>query len=400
MNQVGVLPITIFITGTSVGVSLFSLSESLVIYGKYSWLGWIICTMCALSFVTIFAKLSERFSQGGGPYEYAQQTYGPRYALAIGIIHLLAIFIQLGSITHVLYMHFSKLVLSSSYIWMYVPIIISGILNSYNFTTSAYLITVFNTLKALPIILLIIFGIPYIDLNACMIPISGSSSPAMSICGSISMTLFAFSGIEYGVILNTSQIKDPKKTISRALWFGTILAAIFFIFVQMIVWSVPRAEGSTGAPLAHAALVVFNSLFGIGHIAYAVISVTGILFAYTALNGSLVIASHAIGAMANNGHLPACFKITNSPIAPVWLSIMITATFSFIFFHGLIGYEHMFRTIIEVSDLMLSIVFASTVFAYRKIIPSINIRYILGIISSSVLLLSSSASILNIMFFS
>jgi APA family basic amino acid/polyamine antiporter len=381
---------TVFIAGVLLGSSMFALPSSLFIYGWYSWIGWLICTVCTMFLVVIFSALSEKFPAGGGPYQYTINAYGSNVGLVIGIIHLMGILIQNGAIAYALSLNLQELIGMSS---MYIPIVIAGCVNSFSFGTSASIAVILSVLKIIPILIFTLLGVVYIDPSVCF-TVPTTLTPVSAVFGSVLMIIYAFAGIEFGLIANTKEVHEPATTIPRALWLGTILGALIFILTQAIVWSVTSPDSNTAlADAAYQIIMKISDNTQYGLLAKQILISSGILFTLNALNTSILITGHFLSAMAVNNHLPQALQITQSVRLPIFCASILSMMVTFLLFDGLDGYQSLFRITLEASNLMMAIAFFATALAYGRLV-SRGIMYKCGIASSALLLVVGFYSIL------
>ena len=69
-------PATALVTGTIVGAGIFTLPAKLAQYGPISLVGFAITAVGATMLAMIFARLSRRSPDVGGPYAYSRAGFG------------------------------------------------------------------------------------------------------------------------------------------------------------------------------------------------------------------------------------------------------------------------------------------------------------------------------------
>jgi APA family basic amino acid/polyamine antiporter len=364
------------------GVSLFSLPDSLRAFGAYSWLGWTICTIAMLVLALIFGKLAQAMP-GIGPYGYAYRLFAnKRIALIVGLMHLSAIVVQLGAIVYTLHQH---LIGSCESHWLiplicsYLPIIVSTISNSYNISTTNRIIIAIGVIKYIPLFVFIAYGLTTIDTHACWT--FDSHDGISSTIGSIALIIYAFSGLEFGVVFNPDRVHNPTHTIPHALWIGTLCAALIFTAVQAIVWThVPLQSAMPVPDAAHA-------MFGpIGHHAFSVLA---IIFLYGALNTSVLITADLIQIMAQHDQLPK-----HQPRLSFWIAGGLTCFVTFLLFQGLVGYNTPFyKAVLKLSDFLLACVFFATVLTYQRLPNANGMQMLVGLVAASLLMVVSGVAL-------
>lgn len=396
-HKIGLISSIIFVASVMTGVSLFSITESLRELDMYAWPGWLICTLTMLILALTFGKLAEK-KPGFGPYGYVKESYGSIAAAAVGYMHLAAIVIQLGSIVHVLYEHLLKLCITSnipdgvmlSFACLYCPIILSALVNSGNISTTNRFIQIFNLIKYIPLIVLIGYGFRTINPGICFSIDDALITPAEEfkrISHAVSLIIFAFSGMEFGIVLSANKVHNPEKTIPRALWIGTILAAIIFTTVQAIVWThIPTASTT---PIPDVAKILF------GQFGHYIFSALVVVFLYAALNTSLVITADLMQTMAKNSHLPSILRAPQNamPVLGIWTALLLVCAITFGLFQGLSGYTNAFSYIVEISDFLLSLVFLAAVMTYPRLLHAryTSLQFLLSL-TAALLLVSMSAT--------
>jgi APA family basic amino acid/polyamine antiporter len=146
------------------------------------------------------------------------------------------------------------------------------------------------------------------------IPFNSSGSSDLAAIGtSITLTLFAFLGMEAATI-PAGNIRDPEITIPKATIIGTILTIIIYLLSSVSIMGVLSQQqlASSSAPFAEAAELIWGNtgkyLVGIG----ALVSTFG------ALNGWILMQGHMPLAMAEDGLLPPVFKRKSKKDLPIF----------------------------------------------------------------------------------
>lgn len=399
---------TLVVSGNMVGVSLFVLPESLYMYGWYSWIGWVVCACCIVAIAIMFGDFATHYPNGGGPYEYTRHVYGNTVGRAVCVVQLVSVLIQNGSIAHVMREHFSQILdhltsidpATCAALCLYVPILVLTITNSRNFTTSGYTIIVLNTIKYTPILLLLVLGAEYYNYDKCFAVPHSNAGAIPAICGSVATALYAFCGIEFGVVPDVSEVRNPERIIPKALILGTLFATAVFTAMQALVWSVSNSasiHAHAGIPIPAIASLVF------GESGQLIILCIASLFALTAMNTSLFIVSHLLSSLlSHNNHLDQNTHTLNQhnqtykPTQTIWLSSALVFFVTYFLFSTLQGYSRLFNAIICFSDLLLALVFLVTAFAYRTLPISTPIKTYAAAFSSTLLALISAASLLAV----
>lgn len=172
-------------------------------------------------------------------------------------------------------------------------------------------------MKIVPLIVVTVAGFFYFD-SSHFEPFNATgTSDLVAIGASITLTLFAFLGIESATI-PAGNIKNPEVTIPRATIIGTILTLFIYLISSISIMAIlPQAQLSVStAPFAEAAELMWGKtgmyLVGFG----AMISTFG------ALNGWILIQSQIPMAMSEDDLLPPIFKKRSKRDFPVFSLII------------------------------------------------------------------------------
>lgn len=271
---------------------------------------FLLCALLMLPIVGSFALLSKQFDQTGGPILYATSAFSPFIGFQTGWLLYVGRMTALAANGHAIVLYLSLFIpalaepaVAGPVVCVIIAILaginILGIKNAMN---SILLITL---LKLLPIVLLVLFGMTYIqvpELFAARAPELSSWS------GSFLLLIYAYIGFE-GALIPAGEAKSPKRDLPQALLLTLLFSAILYFLIQAVVTSIltPPIEGKT--PLADAAQIISTDL-GIGGgaglmLIAAAISIFGNLLAL------MIAAPRMTFAMAEQGQMPKWFSVLN-----------------------------------------------------------------------------------------
>ncbi len=138
-----------------------------------------------------------------------------------------------------------------------------------------------------------------------ILPVMGDATAWISIAGTSLIAVFAFIGFEHLVNI-AEELKDPRRTLPRALFLTLGLTAIFYgAVVWVAVTAVPHEElARSPAPLA----LVFQRLTGLPLVTMSMIAIVA------TLNGVIVhmiMIARVIYGIADQGNLPQVLASLN-----------------------------------------------------------------------------------------
>ena len=312
-----------------IGSGIFLLPASLAPYGGISIIGWIVSALGGVVLAKVFSELSKRFPQTGGPYIFTKQGFGDFPAFLVAWGYWISICCTNAAIT----------VTMLSYLSIFFPI-----LNTSSFAAAAtglsaiWLLTYINSrgvkeaswvqlvttiLKLVPLILISIVGMFFIEL-AHFEPfnLSGESNFA-AITATTTLTLFAYLGIESATI-PADNVANPSQTIPKATILGTWIATGGYILGSIAVMGIipPETLATSQAPFADAAVVIW------GESARNWVALGVVISVFGALNGWIMMQGQIPLAAAKDGLFPPLFGKLNKSNSPatgiIFSSILIS----------------------------------------------------------------------------
>jgi APA family basic amino acid/polyamine antiporter len=316
-NKIGKWTSTSLVLGNMIGSGIFLLPAALSAYGGISIFGWIVSSIGALLLAKVFASLSTLIPKSGGPYTYTQAGFGnfagflvawgywisilcTNAAITVAMLGYLEVFFPILGESPVVAVFFGV-----SMIWLLTWVNNRGVRNA------GYVQLVTTILKIIPLIVVSIAGLFFLHPDH-FTPFNLSGDTTLNaIVQTTTLTLFAFLGIECATI-PAENVDNPKTTIPRATWIGTIIAIAVYVLGSISVMGVmtPDTLQQSSAPFADAAFLLWGTpgryLVAIG----AVVSTFG------ALNGWILMQGQIPMAAARDGVFPRIFSGKNKREVP------------------------------------------------------------------------------------
>lgn len=209
---------------------------------------------------------------------------------------------------------------------MLLTIVIGGLaaLNVIGVKESSRFITAVTLIKVIPLIILIVVGIFYMEADNFK---SGSSFSMSSLGETALILFFAFGGGAECVLCATGEIKDPKRTIPRGLLLGVVIVFIIYFLIQLVSQGVLGSELALQkeAPLAAVADKIVGG-YGV------LLMVAGAAFSsFGTMSGDMLVSSRVPYAAARDGLLPSWLAKLHPTFATPYRSIILYASIVFLF---------------------------------------------------------------------
>ena len=317
-QQIGIYIATSLVVGSMIGSGIFMLPASMAKIGSISLFGWLFSGIGALLLAIVFGRLSKLVPKTGGPYIYPKEGFGDFVGFLSGWGYWLSILLTNASIAMAFtgyLMVFFPAWLESQLALILVPIITIWLLtwtNSRGIKSGGYIQLSTTVLKIIPLVVVTIAGFFFFN-SSNFIPFNSSGSSDLAAIGtSITLTLFAFLGMEAATI-PAGNIRDPEITIPKATIIGTILTIIIYLLSSVSIMGVlPQQQlAISSAPFAEAAEIIW------GNTGKYLVSIGALISTFGALNGWILIQGHMPLAMAEDHLLPPVFKRKSKRDLPI-----------------------------------------------------------------------------------
>lgn len=299
-----------------IGSGILLLPASLAPYGLLSLGGWMISSAGAVAIILVFARLAARTTRDGGPYVYVQDAFGDLAGYLMAWTYWVGFWITIPVVA----------IAFVGYLSILVPALARDIVAQA--LTALGLIIVFTyvnlrglkEMSVVQITLTLVKMIPlFLVMGAALFfgalhnlpPINPSRAPIPSSLATVTLiTLFPFTGFE-AAVCNTGDVRDPERTIPRALTAAVIVTTLIYIGASLAVMLlVPSGTlARSQAPFADAARVLGS--YGAPLVALGALIVTA-----GTLNGVIFAAGQMPMAVAEDGRAPAWLANLNTGGAP------------------------------------------------------------------------------------
>lgn len=303
--------------GNMIGSGVFLLPASLAAYRGVSLIGWLLSSAGAVMLALVFARLARQLPAAGGLYAYTRRSFGDAIgfliawgywlssvatlsALAVAFVGYLDPFIP--SLVRV---PSSAAMLAVAAIWVLVGVNVAGV----RAAGRTQIVTL--AVKILPLLVIGIGGLFFFQASVVSLPPAGDVSVGGEIVATMTLTLWAFLGLECATIPADS-VEHPARTIPRATVVGTVSAAVIYIIATVGVMSLVPAEAlaTSTAPFADGARALF------GNRAAQFVAMGAAISCFGALNGWTLVCGQLPMAAAADGMFPRVFGRISSRGTP------------------------------------------------------------------------------------
>lgn len=301
-REIGVWGLSANIVNIIVGAGIFVLPAIVAeIMGSSGIIVYLFCGFLIALVMLCFAEAGSKVTRSGGGYAYVETAFGPYAGF------LAAIFMVTGSV-------FSDAAVANALVeliglafpvftdelnrFLLLFVIFSGLafLNVVGVKQGIGLVKINTVAKLTPILLLIFFSWKDVSFSN----LYWESAPSFSQFGQACLILFfAFQGGDAGLSVG-GEIKDPQKTVPKAIFIGILFVLILYVLIQTVAQGVmgDQLPDFKEAPLAAVANVVF------GPIGYSVLLVGAGISMFGMLSGEILNLPRVIFGLASDRVIP------------------------------------------------------------------------------------------------
>ena len=326
--------VLLFINGV-IGAGIFGLpSKVFKEIGVYSLLALIVCAFTVFIIIFCLAEVSSRFDKTGGPYLYAQESFGPLLGFTTGWLLLLTRFITYAALINLLVTYLSFF---NNWFILPVPRIITitlitvalSIINHFGVKNTTRVNNFLTITKLLPLILFIVVGLFFIVPENFEIKHTPDFS---SFSSTVLLLVFAFGGFE-SILVNSGEVKNPKKNLPFALLLSSLIIVFIYILIQIVCIGTLPELATSNKPLAEAA-----GLF-MGKKGATIIAIGALFSIIGTLNAIMLVGTRLPYAFSTENQFPKMFSFVHKKYnTPTWslllfsiITLIVSLTNSFIY---------------------------------------------------------------------
>jgi len=246
-RKISLYGLTMIAAGACIGSGIFRSPSETAAYLPYdSWMlvAWIVGGLITLSGALSIAELGGMYPQAGGIYVYLRKVYGDIAAFLYGWISLTVIvsgalaaiaLVFAGYVSSIFHLNdMEKTMLSIS------ALILLSIINIFGVKIGNLFASIITTTKLLGIFGVIIIGLflgtQPIHFNFNLSDIHNTLHPDLGFFSAFGLAsigvFFSYGGFHHASYL-AGEVKNPSKTLPRAMIFGTLIVMLVYVSINI-----------------------------------------------------------------------------------------------------------------------------------------------------------------------
>jgi amino acid transporter len=324
LRAIGPAGLALSIVNVTVGGSIFVLPAVLAReLGKAAPAAYLAGTLVMALVALAFAQAGRRTSVSGGPYAYVERAFGRFPGYLAGLLTWLATIVACGAVGAALVDSLASMLppLHQPLPRALAIALTFGLLalvNVRGVRAGTALASAAGVAKFAGLLLFVLLAARFV--RGDNLGLSLPSGPGLG--RATVLVIFALAGMEIPLCAG-GEIRDPARTVPRALAAATLLVALLYVTVQLI------AQGVLGAELAGSPAPLADALAGIGPAGRGLILATGAISMVGFLGGDILGQSRVLFAFARDGLLPrrlaAVHPVTRAPHVAVLVNAAVAA---------------------------------------------------------------------------
>jgi amino acid transporter len=337
-SELTLFDVTNLVVGAIIGADIYVASAfGAKNLGPFSLVVWVFCGVIAIVIALCFAQCAALLPKVGGPYAYAKEAWGPFAGFTVGWSLWLAEWVSLA-VFPLAFVQYLGVFLSLSFA---LQTLVKALFVAFLVTTNVVGVRaagktndVLTLVKLAPLVLFAIIGVLFVFLHPTVA--AGNFAPFLpGGLGSFGITVvlvfWAYAGFEISTI-PAGEIKDPGKTIPKAIVLGITIVTIFYLITNILLFGIMpsyKLAGST-APLADATNAALVSLPVLAAICLYIVG-GGALVSVAGSDESGMIGTSRLGyALAADGLFPKAFAKVHARFKTPYLGIIIEGAAAFV----------------------------------------------------------------------
>lgn len=269
--------------------------------GSASILAYLFCGFLITLVMLCFAEAGTYVTSTGGAYAYIQQSFGKYFGFLTSIFFVVAVISANAAVANAI-----ADILGSMVPWfqntavrmVFFFLLFSGFayINIIGVKQGIGFVKFITAAKLIPLLLIIFFGFGDVDSTNLV----WEKTPSIKDIGEMSLILFfAFQGAESGLSVS-GEVRNPKKTIPRAIFLGILIVLIVYILIQTVSQGIlggtlPQFEEN---PLGEVAGKIF------GPVGFTLVTVGAAVSMFGNIGGTVLSIPRVIYGAAKDNVIP------------------------------------------------------------------------------------------------
>ncbi len=325
-RRMGLFHLTMYGVGLMVGAGIYVLiGDAAGFAGNSMWISFLLGTIVAIFAALSYAELTTMFPKAAAEYTFVKNAFKSNFlGYIIGWLTTITSIIFVSAVSLGFAGYFVRFVELPITV---IAILLIGVLSVVNFIgirEATWINTIFAILTIVGLILIVIIGFttePVHSIDYFEMPL-GETGIVLAFV----LVFFAFIGFQ-DLANIAEEVKNPHKTLPRAILISIIITAIVYLLVALAVIRVISWEelSNSSAPLADVAKIVLGTNGGLSLSIFALFATVGTVLT------TLIVGARMIYGMAKDNALPNILGKIHYKTKTPWVAVIAMMATSIVF---------------------------------------------------------------------
>jgi amino acid transporter len=310
VRAVGPLALGASIVNVVIGAGIFDVPSALAAaIGPYGALAFLACSVAVGAVAICFAEGGSRVPTSGGTYGYIEAAFGQMPAFIAACLLWFSDVLACGGIAAALADAAASVCPPAAQATIRVAVILAAIggiaaVNIRGVAAGARLINGSTFVKLIPLAVFVAVGAFAVH-SSNFTRLAGPASAGDGLGHALILALFAFTGMETAVCAS-GEVRDPTRTIPRALLFAMLVVTGLYVAVQLI------AQGILGTSLAASTVPLADAMARVNPGLRVLMLAGAAVSMFGWISSDILGTPRIMFALSRDGLLPAVLGRLNS----------------------------------------------------------------------------------------
>lgn len=324
VRAIGRWTLAALVVNSIIGSGIFGFPDDVArLLGPAAPIAYLIAAAGIGVIMACFAEVGSQFTEAGGPYLYARETFGRFAGVQMGWFAWLVRLTSAAANANVFVLYFGEFWKEATSplpraVILTIVLVALAAVNVRGVGAGAQLSNFFTAAKLTPLAIFVLAGFWFVGGK---ISVGASPAGTKDWMAALLALIFAYGGFE-AALMPMGEVKNPRRDTPFALFVALATCAVFYSLIHLVVMGALADPGASERPLADAARVF------LGNTGAGLIALGAMVSTYGYLSGQFVSAPRLTFAFAERRDFPAFFAEVHPKFRTPYVSITVYTALS------------------------------------------------------------------------
>ncbi len=319
VRAIGRWTLAALVVNSVIGSGIFGMPDDIArLLGHAAPFAYLIAAVGIGIIMACFAEVASQFSEAGGPYLYARETFGRFAGVQMGWFAWLVRLTSAAANANVFVLYLGEFWKGATSpvprgIILTLVLGVLAVVNVRGVRSGARLSNFFTGAKLAPLAVFVVAGFWFVGGKISVVAAPASANNWMA---ALLALVFAYGGFE-AALMPAGEVKNPRRDAPFALFVALATCAVLYLLIHLVVMCALADPGASERPLADAARVF------LGDAGAGLIALGAMVSTYGLLSGQFVSTPRLTYAFAEQRDFPAFFAAVHPKFLTPHVSIAV-----------------------------------------------------------------------------